>query len=83
MEREIGRRITNSIKATNSYLEGWLRTVDKSRLPRKFKPVNRGGSHIKFLVMQWSQRHIQISRCLCPSLVCSGSLPSALQLRWL
>lgn len=33
--------------------------------------------------MQWSQRHIQISRCLCPSLVCSGSLPSALQLRWL
>lgn len=28
---------TNSIKATNSYLEGWLRTVDKSRLPRKFK----------------------------------------------
>lgn len=34
-------------------------------------------------VMQWSQRHIQISRCLCPSLVCSGSLPSALQLRWL
>lgn len=33
--------------------------------------------------MQWSQRHIQISRCLSPSLVCSGSLPSALQLRWL
>lgn len=34
-------------------------------------------------VMQWSQQHIQISRCLCPSLVCPGSLPSALQLRWL
>ena len=33
--------------------------------------------------MQWSQQHNQISRCLCPSLVCSGSLPSALQLRWL
>lgn len=32
--------------------------------------------------MQWSQRHTQISS-LCPSLVCSGSLPSALQLRWL
>lgn len=26
---------TNSIKVTNSYMEGWLRTVDKSRLPRK------------------------------------------------
>ncbi|KAG7503736.1 hypothetical protein JOB18_044017 [Solea senegalensis] len=46
-------------------------------------PVDRGGSHIKFLVMQWSQQHVQISRCLCPSLVCSGSLPSAIQLRWL
>lgn len=32
--------------------------------------------------MKWSQQHTQISS-LCPSLVCSGSLPSALQLRWL
>lgn len=32
--------------------------------------------------MQWSQQHTQISS-LCPSLVYSGSLPSALQLRWL
>ncbi|CAB1429350.1 unnamed protein product [Pleuronectes platessa] len=55
----------------DTIVEGWT------------EPVDRGGSHIKFLVMQWSQRHIQISRCLCPSLVCSGSLPSALQLRWL
>lgn len=34
-------------------------------------------------VMQWSQRPIQIFRCLCPSLTFSGSHPSALRLRWL
>lgn len=34
-------------------------------------------------VMQWSLRHTQTSRCLCPSLACSASLPAAPQLRWL
>lgn len=34
-------------------------------------------------VMQWSQRPIQIFRCLCPSLTFPGSHPSALRLRWL
>lgn len=57
------------------------------RTPEYFQPANYNFSDLcpplsTLQVMQWSQRHAQISS-LCPSRACLASLPSALQLRWL